>query len=145
MSLQTSEWGVVLIQVIMRVLPGNNKKTGLEPWNFSIKQKAVQSLQTLQLLTEQTVANEPSKNALTNGTGSGLCLTALLTVHGTFILLPEPTEYCSNINRFLDHKHILTNSVAQEPEGSSPHSQQPATGPRPEPVESNPHTRSQSP
>jgi hypothetical protein len=34
----------------------------------------------------------------------------------------------------------LTNSVAQEPEGSSPHSQQPATGPCPEPVESNPHS-----
>jgi hypothetical protein len=33
----------------------------------------------------------------------------------------------------------LTNSVAQEPEGSSPHSQQPATGPCPETVESNPH------
>jgi hypothetical protein len=29
--------------------------------------------------------------------------------------------------------------VAQEPEDSSPHSQQPATGPWPEPVESNPH------
>jgi hypothetical protein len=29
--------------------------------------------------------------------------------------------------------------VAQEPEGSSPHSQQPATGPCPEPVESNQH------
>jgi hypothetical protein len=29
--------------------------------------------------------------------------------------------------------------VAQEPEGSSPHTQQPATGPCPEPVESNPH------
>jgi hypothetical protein len=29
--------------------------------------------------------------------------------------------------------------MAQEPEGSSPHSQQPATGPCPEPVESNPH------
>jgi hypothetical protein len=36
----------------------------------------------------------------------------------------------------------LTNSVAQEPEGSSP---QPATGPCPEPVESNPHPPSQSP
>jgi hypothetical protein len=35
---------------------------------------------------------------------------------------------------------LLTNSVAQEPKGSSPHSQQPATGPCPEPVESNPHT-----
>jgi hypothetical protein len=32
----------------------------------------------------------------------------------------------------------LPNSVAQEPEGSSQHSQQPATGPCPEPVESNP-------
>jgi hypothetical protein len=40
---------------------------------------------------------------------------------------------------------VLTNSVAQEPEGSSPHSQQPATGPCPETVESNPHPRSQSP
>jgi hypothetical protein len=39
----------------------------------------------------------------------------------------------------------ITNSVAQEPEGSSPHSQQPTTGPCPEPVESNPHTPSQSP
>jgi hypothetical protein len=39
----------------------------------------------------------------------------------------------------------LTNSVAQEPEASSPHSQQPATGPCPEPVESNPHPPSQSP
>jgi hypothetical protein len=29
--------------------------------------------------------------------------------------------------------------MAQEPEGSSPHSQQPTTGPCPEPVESNPH------
>jgi hypothetical protein len=44
------------------------------------------------------------------------------------------------------HKQlILANSVAQEPEGSSPHSQQPATGPCPEPVESNPHPPSQSP
>jgi hypothetical protein len=33
----------------------------------------------------------------------------------------------------------VTNSMAQEPEGSSPHSQQFATGPYPEPVESNPH------
>jgi hypothetical protein len=40
---------------------------------------------------------------------------------------------------------IKTNSVAQEPEGSSPHSKQPATGPYPEPVESNPHPPSQSP
>jgi hypothetical protein len=32
----------------------------------------------------------------------------------------------------------ITNSVAQEHEGSSPHSQQLATGPYPEPVESNP-------
>jgi hypothetical protein len=39
----------------------------------------------------------------------------------------------------------LTNSVAQEPEGSSPHSQQPATGPCPEPVESNPHPQANLP
>jgi hypothetical protein len=45
---------------------------------------------------------------------------------------------------FLYAKSKLTNSVAQEPEGSSPHSQQPAAGPCPEPVESNPHPPSQS-
>jgi hypothetical protein len=39
----------------------------------------------------------------------------------------------------------VTNSVAQKPEGSSPHSQQPATDACPEPVESNPHLPSQSP
>jgi hypothetical protein len=33
----------------------------------------------------------------------------------------------------------LTNSVAPEPEGSSPHSQQPANGPYPEPGESTQH------
>jgi hypothetical protein len=32
-----------------------------------------------------------------------------------------------------------TNSVAPQPEGSSPHSQQPATDPYPEPDESTPH------
>jgi hypothetical protein len=42
-------------------------------------------------------------------------------------------------------KSQLTNSVAQKPEGSSPHSQQPATGPCPRPVESKPHPPSQSP
>jgi hypothetical protein len=35
--------------------------------------------------------------------------------------------------------------MAQEPEGSSPHSQQPATGLCPEPVESSPQSPSQSP
>jgi hypothetical protein len=35
--------------------------------------------------------------------------------------------------------------VAQEPEGSSPHSQQPTAGPCPEPVEYNLHPPSQSP
>jgi hypothetical protein len=39
----------------------------------------------------------------------------------------------------------VTNSVAQEPEGSSPRSQQPTTSPYPEPVKSNPHPPSQSP
>jgi hypothetical protein len=38
-----------------------------------------------------------------------------------------------------------TKPVAQEPEGSSPHSQQPATGPSPEPVESNPHPQANLP
>jgi hypothetical protein len=39
----------------------------------------------------------------------------------------------------------ITNFVAKEPEGSSPHSQQPATGPCPERIESNPHPPSQNP
>jgi hypothetical protein len=39
----------------------------------------------------------------------------------------------------------LTNSVAPEPGGSSPHSQQPANGPYPEPAESTPHPLNQSP
>jgi hypothetical protein len=38
-----------------------------------------------------------------------------------------------------------TNSLAPEPEGSSPHSQQPANDPYPEPGESTPHTPNQSP
>jgi hypothetical protein len=38
-----------------------------------------------------------------------------------------------------------TNSVAPEPEGSSPHSQQPANGPYPEPGESTPHPPNQYP
>jgi hypothetical protein len=37
-----------------------------------------------------------------------------------------------------DKQAVVTNSVAQEPEGSSPHTQQPVTGPCPELVESNP-------
>jgi hypothetical protein len=40
---------------------------------------------------------------------------------------------------------LLTNSVAPEPEGSSPYSQEPATGPYPEPTGSNLHSSSQSP
>jgi hypothetical protein len=39
----------------------------------------------------------------------------------------------------IEPNHVLTNSVAPEPEGSSPHSQQPANYPYPEPGESTPH------
>jgi hypothetical protein len=39
----------------------------------------------------------------------------------------------------------LTNSVAPELEGSSPHSQQPANDPYAEPGESTPHPPNQSP
>jgi hypothetical protein len=46
---------------------------------------------------------------------------------------------------YITENFKLTNSVVQEPEGSSPHSQQPATGPCPELVKSNPHPPSQSP
>jgi hypothetical protein len=41
--------------------------------------------------------------------------------------------------------HKLTNSVAPEPEGSSPYPQGPATGPYPDPTGSNLHSPSQSP
>jgi len=40
---------------------------------------------------------------------------------------------------------MSTNSVAPEPEGSSPYSQEPATGPYPEPTGSNLYSPSQSP
>jgi hypothetical protein len=43
------------------------------------------------------------------------------------------------------HKPVLTNYVAPEPEGSSPHSQQPSNGPYPEPGESTQHPRNRSP
>jgi hypothetical protein len=47
-----------------------------------------------------------------------------------------------------ENPHVLStaqiffeaNSATKEPEGSSPHSQQLAIGPYPEPIESNPHT-----
>jgi hypothetical protein len=39
----------------------------------------------------------------------------------------------------------INNFVAQEPEGSSPHSQQLSTSPHPEPVESNPHPQAYVP
>jgi hypothetical protein len=47
-------------------------------------------------------------------------------------------NFYNNILLNVRPKFIIPNSVAQEPEGSSPHSQQPATGPYPESVESNP-------
>jgi hypothetical protein len=45
---------------------------------------------------------------------------------------------CRVFGKILKVFHI-TNSTAPEPEGSSPHSQQPANGPCPEPGESTPH------
>jgi hypothetical protein len=54
-------------------------------------------------------------------------------------------SYCTKLHLSSSWFASITNSVAQKPEGSSPHSQQPATGPYPEPVESNPHPPSQSP
>jgi hypothetical protein len=40
---------------------------------------------------------------------------------------------------------LITNSMVSEPEGSSPYSQEPATGPYPEPTESTTHTRANLP
>jgi hypothetical protein len=53
-------------------------------------------------------------------------------------IIPPIQEECTVIMIKWLHG-IVTNSVAQEPEGSSPYSQQLTTGPYPEPVESNPH------
>jgi hypothetical protein len=54
--------------------------------------------------------------------------------------------YClgRRINKLYKITVELTNSVAPEPEGSSPHSQQPSNGPYPEPGESIQHIPSQS-
>jgi hypothetical protein len=41
--------------------------------------------------------------------------------------------------------YYLPNSVVQEPEGSSPHSQQLTIGPYPEPLEPNPHAQAHHP
>jgi hypothetical protein len=64
----------------------------------------------------------------------------------TCVYKRETSVLSSHDNKYAYSRNIsyLTNSVAQEPEGSSPHSQQPATGPCPEPVESNPHSPSKS-
>jgi hypothetical protein len=48
------------------------------------------------------------------------------------------------VNIPINYIHV-THTVAPEPEGSSPHSQQPASGPYPEPAESTPHPLNQSP
>jgi hypothetical protein len=49
----------------------------------------------------------------------------------------------SNTSKFITNQ--LTNSVSPEPEGSSPYSQESATGLYPEPTGSNLHSPSQSP
>jgi hypothetical protein len=54
----------------------------------------------------------------------------------------EATQHFSVL---FEYDSLLTNSVAPEPEGSSPHSQQPSNGPYPEPDESTPHPPNQSP
>jgi hypothetical protein len=43
-----------------------------------------------------------------------------------------------------NYSQHVTNSVAQEPEGSSPHSQQPTTGPCPETVDRTALTRQEA-
>jgi hypothetical protein len=54
---------------------------------------------------------------------------------------------CSLVHSNLNSSSLLsvTNSVAPEPEGSSPHSPEPATDPYPEPGESTPRHPNQSP
>jgi hypothetical protein len=47
---------------------------------------------------------------------------------------------CSTVTAFLRLPNQLTNSVVPETESSSPHSQEPATSPYPEPDESTPYT-----
>jgi hypothetical protein len=73
----------------------------------------------------------------------------LINLNGQFYLNVMYSEFQKSCNpklnvMFIIHITLLlqiefiTNSVAHEPEGSSPHSQL-ATGPYPDPVESNPH------
>jgi hypothetical protein len=67
----------------------------------------------------------------------------------------ENEDFASPITAFSDRKaqnanveyniRFLNNSVALEPEGSSPYSQEPATGSYPEPTGYNLHSSSQSP
>jgi hypothetical protein len=54
-------------------------------------------------------------------------------------IISELTCYSSWWNCISKLICTVTNYVAQEPEGSSPHSQQPATSPYSEPVKSGPH------
>jgi hypothetical protein len=49
-----------------------------------------------------------------------------------FTVVAPRSDYFMNPKQLRSNK--TTNSVEQEPEGSSSHSQQPATGPCPEPV-----------
>jgi hypothetical protein len=58
------------------------------------------------------------------------------------------TEVKVSVFKVLRWRHYtegLTDSVAPEPDGSSPHSQKLSNGPYPKPGESTPHSRSQSP
>jgi hypothetical protein len=64
-------------------------------------------------------------------------LNLMLLSSNLFIHLTSLKHYCK--------PNSLTHSVVLEPEGSSPHSQQPANGPYPEPGESTPHPPNQSP
>jgi hypothetical protein len=61
-----------------------------------------------------------------------------LNVQLLFTITYAPCRIQSVLNQIMACVATI-NSVAQEPEGSPPHSQQLATGPYPEPVESNPH------
>jgi hypothetical protein len=65
------------------------------------------------------------------------CICLMNTIHDNET--EQDQDITKNESLFIHLQLLLTNSVAPEPEGSSPHSQQPATSPYPPPTLSPQH------
>jgi hypothetical protein len=77
------------------------------------------------------------------------CESSEMSELAAYKLFVRPSIYLFLVCTVNEHAKMiveeLTNSMVQEPKGSSPLSQQLSTGPYPEPVKSNLHPPSQSP